>query len=67
MVYEQSSIPTLGMCGTNVIASSTDSGLEAFSRSLFTGWIVLTKNRFIYLLSMGFLIQWRFRQIFAVV
>ena len=31
MVYEQSSIPTLGMCGTNVIASSTDSGLEAFS------------------------------------
>lgn len=31
MVYEQSSIPTQGMCGTNVIASSTDSGLEAFS------------------------------------
>ena len=27
----RSSIPTLGMCGTNVIASSTDSGLEAFS------------------------------------
>ena len=32
LVHEQSSISTLvTMCGTNIIVSSTDSGLEAFS------------------------------------